>query len=90
MVNHLKLIVSKYKITISSTKTKPMAMWGNHIQRVKLVIHYNIIEQVTDFAYMRYRISVYGSYLEDKLQTNNKINSQPEDDPHGSKHVVIE
>ena len=51
-----------------------MAMWGNHIQRVKLVIHYNIIEQVTDFAYMRYRISVYGSYLEDKLQTNNKIN----------------
>ena len=24
-------------------------MWGNHIQRVKIVINYNIIEQVTDF-----------------------------------------
>jgi len=74
MANHLKRIDRKYKITISSTKIKPMAMWGNHIQRVKLVLPYNIIEQVTDFAYMRYRISVYGSYLEDKLQTNNKIN----------------
>jgi hypothetical protein len=36
---------------ISSTKTKSMAMCGNYIQRVKIVINNNIIEQVTDFKY---------------------------------------
>jgi len=36
-------------------------MWGNHIQRVKIVIDNNIIEQVTDFKYLVYRISEYGS-----------------------------
>jgi len=51
-----------------------MAMWGNHTQRVKIVIHDNIIEQVTDFKYLWYRISEYKSDLEDKLQTYNKIN----------------
>ena len=50
-----------------------MAMWGNRIQRVKIVINDNIIEQVTDFKYLGYRISEYGSDLEDKLQTYNKI-----------------
>ena len=49
MAHHLNLIVRKYKMTISSAKTKSMAMWGNHIQRVKIVINDNIIEQVTDF-----------------------------------------
>jgi len=34
----------------------------------------NIIEQVTDFKYLGYRISEYGSDLEDKLQTYDKIN----------------
>jgi len=48
-------------------------MWGNHIQRVKIVINDNVIEQVTDFKYLGYRISEYGSDLEDKLQTYNKI-----------------
>ena len=33
----------------SSTKTKAMAMWGNHRQRVKIVINDSIFEQVTDF-----------------------------------------
>ena len=51
-----------------------MALWGNHIQRVKIVINDNIIEQVTDFKYLGYRISEYGSVLEDKLQTHNKVN----------------
>ena len=51
-----------------------MAMWGNHVQRVKFVINDNIFEQVTDFKYLGYRISEYGSDLEDKLQTYNKIN----------------
>ena len=68
------ILARKYKMTISSTKTKSMAMWGNHIQRVKIVINDNIIEQVTDFKYLGYRISEYKSYLEDKLQTYNKIN----------------
>ena len=49
-------------------------MWGNHIQRVKIVINDNIIEQVTDLKYLGYRISEYKSDLEDKLQTYNKIN----------------
>jgi len=53
-------------MTISSTKTKSMVMWGNHIQRVKIEIN-DIIEQVTDFKYLGYRISEYGSDLEDKL-----------------------
>jgi hypothetical protein len=33
MAYHLNLIARKYKMTVSSTKTKSMAMWGNHIQR---------------------------------------------------------
>jgi len=57
----------KYKMTISNTKTKSMAIWGNHIQRVKIVINDNIIEQVTDFKYLGYRISEFQSNLGDKL-----------------------
>ena len=44
------------------------------LQRVKIVINNNIIEQVTDFKYLGYRISEYKRDLEDKLQTYNKIN----------------
>ena len=36
------------------------------------MINDNIIEQVTDFKYLGYHISEYGSDLEDKLQTYNK------------------
>ena len=57
MAHHLNLIATKYKMTISSAKTKSIAMWWNHIQRVKIVINDNIIEQVTDFKYLVYRIS---------------------------------
>jgi len=46
---------------------------GNHTQRAKIVINDNIIEQVTDFKYLGYRISEYKSDLEDKFQTYNKI-----------------
>ena len=74
MAHNLNLIARKYKMTIASSKTKSIAMWGNHIQRVKIVINDNIIEQVADFKYLGYRISEYGSDLEDKLQTYNKIN----------------
>jgi len=38
------------------------------------VINDNIIEEVTDFKYLGYRISEYKSDLGDKLQTYNKIN----------------
>ena len=38
------------------------------------MVNDNIIEQVTDFKYLGYRISEYKSDLEDKLQTYNKIN----------------
>jgi len=38
------------------------------------VINDNIIEQVTGFKYLGYRMSEYKSDLEDKLQTYNKIN----------------
>jgi hypothetical protein len=44
MPYHLNLIARKYKLTISSTKTKSMTMWGNHTQRVKIVINDSIIE----------------------------------------------
>jgi len=74
MAYHLNLIAGKYKMTISSTKTKSMAVCGNYIQRVKIVINDNIIEQVTDFKYLSCRISEYKSDLEDKLHTCNKIN----------------
>ena len=49
-------------------------MRGNHIQKVKIVINDNIIEQVTYFKYLGYCTSEYKSDLEDKLQTYNKIN----------------
>jgi len=52
MAYHLILIAKKYKMAISSTKTKSMAMWGNHVQGVKIVINDNIIERVTDFKYL--------------------------------------
>ena len=39
-----------------------------------MYINDNIIEQVTDFIYLGYRISEYKRDLEDKLQTYNKIN----------------
>ena len=65
MAYHLNLIARKYKMTMSSTKTKSMAMYGNHIQRVQIVINNNIIEQVTDFKYLGYRTSEYKIDLED-------------------------
>ena len=57
MAHHLNLIARKHKMTISSTQTKAMAMWGNHIQWVKIVVNDSIIEQATDFKYLGYRLS---------------------------------
>jgi len=58
----------------SEDDLQTMAIWRNHKRRVKIVINDNIIEQVTDFKNLGYRISEYGSDLEDKLQKYNKIN----------------
>jgi hypothetical protein len=74
MAYPLSLIARKYKMHISKSKTKSMAMCGNHIQRVKIVINNNPIEQVSEFKYLGYLISDYRSDLEDKIQTYNKIN----------------
>ena len=72
MAYHLNLITRKYKMTISSIKTKPMAMCGDHIQRVKIMINDNIIEEVTDFKYLVYCISEYKSDLEDNCKHTTK------------------
>ena len=34
-----------------------MAMWGNHIQRVKIVINHNIIELVTNFNPLKAKLN---------------------------------
>jgi hypothetical protein len=44
------------------------------MQRVKIVINNNPIEEVSEFKYPGYLISDYKSDLEDKIQTYNKIN----------------
>jgi hypothetical protein len=72
MAHHVNIITRKHKMTISSTKTKSIAMCGNHIERVKIVVNGNIIEQVTGFKYLGYRISEYKRDLEGKLQTYKK------------------
>jgi len=50
-------------MNISSKKTKSLAMWWKKISSVKCVINDNITEKVTDFKYLVYRISEYGSDL---------------------------
>jgi hypothetical protein len=73
MAYRLHLIARKYKMNISNIKTKSMAMCGNHIQRVKIVINDDPIEQISGFKYLGYLISDYKSNLEDNIQTDNKI-----------------
>jgi hypothetical protein len=72
MAYHLNLIARKYKMTISGTKTKSMAMRGDHIQRVKIVINDNITEHVTDFKYLGYHTSEYKSDLEANYKHRTK------------------
>jgi hypothetical protein len=74
MAYHLNLIARKYKINIPSTKTKSMTMRGSDIQRAKIVINDNPVEQVSGFKYLGYLTLDYKSDLEDKIQTYNKIN----------------
>jgi hypothetical protein len=51
-----------------------MAVCGNHIQRVNIVINNNPIEQVSEFKYLGYLTSDCKSDLEGKMQTYNKRN----------------
>ena len=50
--------------------------WGIIIRRryIYNFIIFVVLEQVRDFKYLVYRVPEYKSNLEDKLQTNNKIN----------------
>jgi hypothetical protein len=57
MAYHLNLTARKYKMKISNSKTKSIAMCGNHIERVKIVINSNPIGQVSEFKYLGYLIS---------------------------------
>jgi hypothetical protein len=54
MADQLNLIARKYKMNIPNITTKSMAMCGNHIQRVKIVINNNPIEQVSEFKYLEH------------------------------------
>ena len=73
--SHLSHATACYQNPITATRfVSYVAMWGNHIQRVKIVINGSIIELVTYFKYLGYCIPEYKSDLEDKLQTYNKIN----------------
>ena len=47
---------------------------GLYKDNVIIIIIIWVIEPVTDFKYLGYRIAEYKSDLEDKLQTYNKIN----------------
>jgi Asp-tRNA(Asn)/Glu-tRNA(Gln) amidotransferase C subunit len=67
MAYQLNLIARKFKMTISSTKTKSMAMCGN-VQRVKIVRDDKIIEQVTEFKYLGYCIVLYCIVLYTRIQ----------------------
>jgi hypothetical protein len=68
----LNKIAKKYKIKISETKTKAMAMCGNTIQRVKI----KIIEQVSALKYSGNTISHYNNdaQLESNIQIYNRMN----------------
>ena len=68
MAYHLNLTARKYKMNLSSTKKNSLATCWNCIQVVK------IVEQLSDFKYLRYLMLDYKSHLEDKLHTCNKLN----------------
>ena len=64
-------------------------MYGNHIERVKIKIKDNNIDQITDFKYLGYCISEYKSDLEHKLQTYNKINGAIRNPFHYKLHCLL-
>ena len=57
--NNISLIQQDTQYFMINFYSKSMAMWGNHIQRVKIVINENIIEQGTYFKYLGYCMSEY-------------------------------
>ena len=60
--------------TINIFFCAPFPQRIKNIKHIYILINDIIIEQVTYFKYLGYRISEYESDLEDKLQTYNKIN----------------
>jgi len=71
--HRLNNIAKKYKLKISTSKTKSMGMCGNEIRRLKIMIEGKIIEKVTEFDYLGNKISEYKKDMEYKLQTYNRI-----------------
>jgi hypothetical protein len=72
--HQLNKIAKEYNMSVSTEKTKAMAMCGNTIQRVKIEIENRTIKQVSDFKYFG---NMFSDHLKDtdiKLQTYNKLN----------------
>jgi hypothetical protein len=72
--HQLNKIAREYNMSISTEKTKAIAMCGNTIQRVKIKIGNRIIEQVTDIKYLGNMFSDHLKDIDIKLQTYNKLN----------------
>lgn len=75
-ITKLNRILLEYNMKISIDKTKVMAMKGKEIQRAKIVINNQIIEQTSTFKYLGSDISIYklNSDLDNNIQNYNKIN----------------
>ena len=54
-VHKLEQAKRKFKLKISTTKTKSMGFQGKEHMRTKIVINGKIIEQVRDFMYLTVR-----------------------------------
>jgi hypothetical protein len=72
--HQLNKIAKEYNMSVSTEKTKAMAMCGNVIKRVKIEIENRIIEQVSDFKYLGHMFSDQLKDIDIKLQTYNKLN----------------
>jgi hypothetical protein len=67
------LTVVRFIVSVLITVFAGRGTYINHIQRVTIVTDDNVIEQVTDFKYLGYRISEYKSDLESKLKHTTKL-----------------
>jgi hypothetical protein len=66
----LNKIDKEYIMSISTEKTKAIAMCGNTIKRVKIEIQNRIIEPVSDFKYLG---NMFSDHLKDKVKKKVKL-----------------
>jgi hypothetical protein len=65
---------STYNLTISTAKTKILALKGNELIKAKIMININITEQVTNFNYLGCHLGSNRNYdLQNKLQRFNYL-----------------